>query len=486
MSDTNRVRLALLEEATFGVLPGSPRFRTMRMTGESLKYSPLFKLSDEIRADRMNADPIKINEKNDGGLNFELSYPVDNGPLAALYASTFYNPWVKTPSRDNDGTADSVITDVSAAAGVITVTTGAAFVIGHLVRNSGFTNAANNGLFRATTGSATVPAFASQGLVNETAPPSTARMKVAGCQGAASDITATASGFAATTLDFTTLGLIVGQWIKPSSNAAGGFGFATTANNDWVRIIAIAANALTCDNLPSGWSVDAGTAKTIRLFFGDTLKNGTSKRGLAVERGFLDQTTPSYILQKGFIPNGLTMAWTTEQIITGSFDMMGLTGSQGTVANGASYDAASTSRVMSANVSVGRIAEAGLPVGAPNWVRDLRIDAKNNLRQLTAVGSVGAADIGAGAFPITVGFDTYYGSNAYLTKLMASTVTNLNARAQIDSQAFVMTLPRLTFSDGAPNASQGNADVILPLQAMASIDSLTQCHLQFDRVEYYD
>lgn len=487
MSDANRVRIALLRETTFGVLPGSARLRTLRMTGESLAYTPQFVSSNEIRSDRMNADPIKVNEQNAGGINFELSYPNDNGPLEELVASAMFNPWIKTNSRDNDGTADSVITDVASSGGVVTCTTGTAFVVGQLVRNTGFGQSANNGLFRCTTGSATVPAFASQGLVNEPAPAAAARMKVVGFQGASGDITATATGLASTALDFTTLGLQVGQRVRPSSNSGGGFGFATAAlSSAWARITAIAANALTLDMLPAGWTTDAGSGKTIRVYVTDFVRNGTTRRSLAIERSFLDQAVPTHILQKGMVVGQLQMAWQTEQLIAGSFDLMGLTGSQGTVANGASYDAASTGRVMSANVSVGRICEAGVAIASPNYVRNLQFSINNNLRQLTAVGNVGAVDIGAGENAGSGTAETYFGSNAFLTKLLNGTPSSLTAEAAIDNQAFIVTFPRVTFTQGSPSAGQKNADVLLPLQFQSSIDTLTNCHQQFDRAEYFD
>ena len=72
-------------------------------------------------------------------LNGELSYPTDETPLSELLRNAFWNPWANTPQRDNDGTADSVITAVTAASDTYTVTAGPAFVEGQLVRPTGFT-----------------------------------------------------------------------------------------------------------------------------------------------------------------------------------------------------------------------------------------------------------------------------------------------------------------------------------------------------------
>lgn len=496
MTSSNLMRLSGIRETTFGTLPGSPRMRTGRLTGESLAFAPQFVSSSELRADRMNADPIKINEQNQGSINFELSLFPDLSLGSELMRSAFYNPWTVQPYRDNDGTADSNITDVNSGTQTVTVTNVApqngSFVVGHLVRFTGMTNAANNGKFRCSTGSATAPVFSASGLVAESAPPATARMKVVGFQGASADITATASGLGSTSLDFTTLGLTVGQWIKIGDADNAAFSFATAALNDWIRITAIAANAITCDNLPAGWTTDSGTGKTIRVFFGDTIKNGTTRTSLSIERSFLGQGTPTHILQKGMVAGAFNLDLTSEQIVTGSFDCQGLTGSQGTVANGNSYDAAPTNRIMSANVHVGRIAEAGSAVASPNWIRALQLRMENNLRAISAVGNVGAVDINPGDCAVTGTLEAYFGSNALLTKLLAGTTSNLNARAVIQNLAangyegYVFGLPRVTFTGGSPSAGGKNQDVTIPLTFEASIDSTTNAHMICDRFEYFN
>jgi len=487
MTDSNRLRLTTVRETTLGTTPGSPRFRTARITGESLGFEPVFVQSAELRSDRMNADPIKVNETNQGGINFELSFPVDDSPFSDLIRSAMFSTWVNSPVRDNDGTADSVITAVTAASDTYTVTTGAAFVEGQLVRATGFTNAGNNLIFRAQSGSGatSVVAPASPGLTDETAPPATARLKVVGFQGASGDITATSTGLGSTALDFTTLGLAVGMWVKIGGTAAGDK-FATAACNDWARVTAIAATALTLDNLPSGWTTDSGSSKTIKVWFGDYIKNGTTRTSLSIERGFMGQATPTYVLQRGMVAGQWDTSYQTEQIVTGSFNMQGLTGAQDTTSQDASPDAATTNAIMSANVNVGRIAESGVAVASPNFIRSASISMNNNLRMITGVGSVGAVDIGVGECAVTINLETYFGSNALYTKLLAGTVGNINIRTQKDSQAVIDAVPRVTFTGGAPSAGAKNQDVMLPLAGMASYDSLTGAHRIVNRLEYYE
>ncbi|GAB5506683.1 MAG: hypothetical protein Rhirs2KO_18460 [Rhizobiaceae bacterium] len=487
MTDSNRLRLTTVRETTFGTTPGTPRMRTARLTGESIAYEPQFVQSEEIRADRMNSDPIKVNEINQGAINFELSYPVDNSPLSDFIRSLFFNTWVSTPTFDNDGTADSVIEDAGTTADTYQVASGgAAVVAGHLVRATGFTNAANNQIFRAASSTGTTIVGSSLSLTAETAPPGTAKLKVVGFEGASGDITAGASGLGSTSLDFTTLGLAVGQWIKIGGSDTGEQ-FATSANNGWARISGTpTATALPLDNLPSGWSTDSGSSKTIRVWFGDQIKNGTTQTSLTIERGFMGQTTPTYLIQRGMVAGEGEINFTTEEVITGSVTFQGLTGEQTTTSLDASPDAATTNAIMSANVNVGRIAESGAALASPNYVRSAQIRVNNNLRTITAVGSVGAVDIGEGEARVEGTLETYFGSNALLAKLLAATVGSINLRAQKDSQAIILAVPRATFTSGSPSAGGKNQDVQLPLGFMASKDADTSAHVIMDRLEYYE
>jgi hypothetical protein len=488
LSDSNRVRLSHIREATLGTTPATPRMRTARLKGETLRFAPAFVSSEEIRSDRMNSDPIKVNELNDGPINGELSWPPHGSPFSDWLESLFCNTWVNTPFRDNDGTADSVITGLATSGTIATVTTGAAFVASQLVQFSGFGVANNNGVFKCTTGSATVPAFVGSGITDESAPAAAARMKVVGFQGASGDLVAAADGITSTLLDFTTLGLAVGQWIKIGGTAAGDK-FATAACSGWARITVIAAAKLTLDNLPTGWTTDAGTSKTVKVWFGDQIKNGLLTLGQTLERGFLDQAAPTYIAQRGMVVDQGVFNFVKEQIATWTMTFSGLTGTQDTTSLDASPDAATTNAIMAAAVNVGRIAENGTIVGGPNFIESVTLTIKNNLRMIGGIrsdGLVGAEDIGKGSVDVTAAMGTYFGSNALLAKLFAGTATNINLRIAKNSQAMIWAVPRLTYTDGQTNATAKNTDTKLPLTGMASLDSLTNSHVLLDRFEWFE
>lgn len=486
MGVANRTQLTLVRETTAGTTPGTPRMRTMRITKEALSFTPNYLDSDELRSDRMLGDPIKVMQASEGSVDFELSYPDDASPLSELLRSAFFNTWVNTPTYDNDGTADSVVTDAGTTTDTYVVASGGASVkAGHLVQASGFTNSANNQIFRAASSTGTTIVGSSLSLTAETAPPGTAKLKVIGFAGASGDITATSTGLGSTSLDFTTLGLAVGQWLKIDSTTAG-YRFATAELNDWVRVNAIAAHALTLDNRPSGWTTDSGTGKTIRVYFGDQLRNGTTATSLSLEKGFLDQSSPTYIVNTGMQVNTLNLSISSRQKITGSVSFMGMGGSESTTSLDASPDAATTGAVMAANANVGRVAENGSTLTSPNWTKELSITINNNLRTIEAVDSASPVGINPGECTVTGRLSTYFGSDSLLAKLYAGTASSINCRVAKNSQALIFSIPRQTLRSGVPAATGKNTDVMLDSDFQASIDSTyTNAQILLDRIPYY-
>lgn len=487
MTSANRVQVALVRETTPGITPNTPRMRKVRITGESLSFAPEYVDPEEIRDDRMLNDPIKVMQAASGGINFELAYPDDASPMSELYRSGFFAAWVNTPTFDNDGTADSVCTGVVDSTDTYSVANGGAAVkAGHLVQASGFTNANNNRIFRAASSTGTTIVGATLTLTDEAAPPAAANLKVVGFQGASGDITATATGLGSTALDFTTLGLAVGQWVKIGGTATADR-FATAACNDWARVTAIAATALTLDHLPAAWATDTGTSKTIKVWFGDYIRNGVTATSLTIERGFLGQSIPTYIVNTGMQVGELQHSITSRQKITGSATFTGMGGSQSTTPLDASPDAVTSGVVMAANANVGRLYENGSRLTSPNWAMSVDFTINNNLRTNESVDEASPVAVREGECTVTGTLNTYFGDNAMLAKFYAGTPSSLASRVDKNGQALIFAFPRVTYrGDGNPNATAKNTDVMLPLQWQASKDSLIGAHATLDRLPYFE
>ena len=189
---------------------------------------------------------------------------------------------------------------------------------------------------------------------------------------------------------------------------------------------------------------------------------------------------------RGMVVGQLALNMASEQIITAAFTYNGMSGAQSTTSLDDTPEPATTNRSMSANVDVGRVAESGATVVGPNFVRSASITINNNLRMITAIGNVGAVDIGVGECAASLQLETYFGSNALLAKLLDGELGNLSFRMAKDRQGLVIGFPRVTFTDGAPSANAKNQDVTLPLAAQASIDPATGAQVLIDRFEYVE
>jgi hypothetical protein len=463
--------------------------RLVRTTDQRLTFAPQYIDSNELRFDRMSADPIKVMQSAGGSFSFEFSYPEDNSPLSELYRSAFYNTWVNTPTWDNDGVAASVITAVAATTLTVIPQLSGDVAVGHLIKLAGFAAAANNTVARVTTAATSAGASivcAGATFTVDASPAAGAKVKVVGFEGAVGDIVATSAGLTSTLLDFRLLGLHVGQWIKIGGTLAVNQ-FPHAPNNDFCRVAAIAQNLLTLDNKPTGWAADAaGSGNNIRVWVGDTITNGAIQTTVTLEVGFMDQATPTYIINTGMTVNTLDHNLTARQTITGTFAFTGQGGGQSTATVDSSPDAATTNRVMAAHANVGRLAEAGAPLVAPNWARSLTFQVNNNNRTVEDIASSTPQAINVGECTVTGRVESYFGDNVMLQKMYLGTPSSLSTRWQKDNQAVIWQFPRVTFRAGDPQATGKNTDIALALDFQAAMDPVTNSQVILDRFYYYE
>lgn len=502
MSDSNRTAVAIVEETNAGAIPNNPIFEAIRITGENLGAEAQSTISDELRADRQIVDLIRVGQVTGGDLPVEFSY----GNLDHLLRGAMFSEWVVTPVRDNNFVAAS-ITGIVAASQTVNVAASTsdyrarsgAFVIGQLVRMTGFTNLANNGLRRVTTGGATSFISATSGLVDEPSPPATARVKVVGIEApAVGNISATTAGLGAGAvgalvfaggLDAVALGLVPGQWIKAS-------GFTgTAANNGWYRILTVVAARVEFDRVPTGFATDAAAGQQVRLWVGDYIRNGTTQRSFAAEVQYQDLAVPEFEYHRGLVVGQVSFSMEAQTKITGSVAFEGLStigpvttrGGGGAFTGGATDRAAPIGDVLNTSSHVGRIGANGQDVTGPNFVMSAALNISNTLRRRNAVGSLGSASIGAGRFNVTGTLNTYYGSNAFLTLLRNNSLSSWDVRL-IDPngvRAIIFDLPNLKFSEGSPTVPGVDTDRMLELSFQGLRSPVFGYTLHIQRVEEF-
>lgn len=205
------------------------------------------------------------------------------------------------------------------------VANGATVPVGTLIYAAGFSLPANNGLklVAGVPSGTEVPADNLE--VEATTVDQNATVEICGVQGDAGDLTLDANGdLLSTTLDFTTLGWMVGQILHlgdPYSGAA--YRFATITDDQYaeghgfVRIRAITAHKVTFDKNEqldiNG--ADAAALKTIRILFGEFYREYADdhanylKEYVSIEAAMpeLDGGVDAYLYPRGNLLDTLTM-----------------------------------------------------------------------------------------------------------------------------------------------------------------------------------
>lgn len=471
---SNRVRLSAIEESVFNTTPASPAMRTLAYTSSSLVGEPETKISDTIVSNRNVKNLILVGKNVSGEVAYELQHLNPN----VFYEGAMFSAWVTTAERLNE-TGAAQITAVAAT--TYTVTGALNFRQYHLIRATGFTNTANNKVFAAAAATSSTSLVHSGGTV-EASPPSTARLKVIGVEGPSADIVATSTGLTATSVNFVNMGLVVGMWVYVGGNTLANQ-FATAGTRGWCRVAAVAAGSVTWDRKPAGWAADAGTGKTIRLYFGDYLRNGVTAKSYTLEQSFLDITQFQYIT--GARVANATLEAKAKSVMTGKMSFIGAghTLVQSRV-SGATDLAAPTGPSWNASSNVGSIFANGVQVTDPNYVMSFTLSLANNLREVTPLGFLTAQGINAGRCVVQAQLEAYFGDQVLLNYVLNNTLISYDMPIlDANGDGMVIDIPSAKGARGSVAVPGTDQDLMVPIQLQALEHATLGYALQLQRAE---
>jgi len=141
ITSTNFTDISYVEETVPGQTPATPAFQLLPTTGGTPMGNISTAVSEAIRSDRQIDDLVIVDADINGPVNYELSYEPFKPMIEALCQSAA----VVVAISATDISADS-IGDTFDSTTTNFVTEG--IVVGNYVRVAGFTEAANNGIFK--------------------------------------------------------------------------------------------------------------------------------------------------------------------------------------------------------------------------------------------------------------------------------------------------------------------------------------------------
>ncbi len=479
--DSNITGLRYAEEASLKVLPGSPVFYPLEPNSYSDFGGQISTVArNPINPSRQRKKGVTTDLDASGGFNQDLTINNTTRLLQGFFFADIREKFGTAPMN----VAATALTSVTGSSKTYAAATGlAGFLAKSIVLASGFGIAANNGIKTvASKTSGTV--VVNETVADEASPPAAAFLQTIGFEFASADLTVVLNGTLArltsATIDMTTLGLIPGEWIYLGGDAAGTT-FASV-NKGFARIGAIAATYIELDKTSWVPIADAGTGKTIRIFFGSVLKNESDpslikRRTYQVERTLGNDTNgvmSEYLV--GAVPNELTLNIAQADKVTMDLTFVAVdneqrtgatgvkTGTRPSLAPASAFNTSSDfSRIKLSLVSV--LDSAPVPLFA--FATEMTLSVNNNVSPNKAIGVLGAFDTSAGTFEVGGNLTAYFADVTAVQAVRGNSDVTIDIIMLKKNLAMLWDIPLLSLGDGRLAVEQDQA-ITLPLETNAA------------------
>ena len=497
-SDSNTTNIAFVEETSYGVLPGSPDFKTLRLTGETLAHAKETIQSQEIRSDRQVPDLVKVGSAANGNINFELSFAEYLAFFEAVLGGSFQDISL-TGITGSISAANSTFTAASAnavasipAGGFVQVTTASA--------------TANNGIKRVLTNTGTVITFAPGSFSVDT----TSVASSFACSDLRNGTARRSYTFerevtnsVGTKLYQTYPGCYIGmmdlrveskQIVTGSFQVMGKYGETALVSNN-TNGAAVATGTLTIDTNPlDGDTVTIGARS---YTFQDTLTNvagnvfigisaAATRNNLVAAIMLAAGSGTAYAAATTVHPTVTAVALSTSNatisaktagtagnsiVTTSDFDDTDSGFAAATLTGGSNtqYLPSEDGDVLNGTSNLGTIQGSGGTFS--DKMRSLGFSINNNLRGKDALGEEGNFEIGLGTFSVTGNISAYFADNTLYQALIDHDDNALGFTLRdSDDNVLAFTFPRIKWGSGNPNASAINTDIMLDIDFNAIRD----------------
>lgn len=484
--DSNATGLRYAEElgASIGLLSGSEVWNPLEPNAYDAFGGEITTVArNPINDSRQRLKGVTTDLDASGGFNSDLTQTNMEDILQGFFFADLEPKGEEVPTQ---ATATTDLFDVASTTG---------FVVGAIIFVTGFVNAANNGIHIVTAivADTTIEVLGST-LVTET-PPAGANIVVVGQEGTAGDIDVTAGAnypvLDTVALDWTTLGLLPGEWIFIGGDLAAE-AFTNATNNGFARIHTIAATALTLSKASGAMITEASTTETIRVFFGRVLRNqplaaNITRRTYHLERtlGAPDDALPAEIhaeYLEGAVPNEITFNMNTADKITADLSFVAIdhttidgptalkAGTRPALVSGEAYNTTSDfTRLRMQVVS----ATDEFPAALFAFLTDFTVGINNNNTPAKAISVLGAFEVTAGQFTVEGA------ATAYFSNVSAIASIRNNADVTMDyvvvkgaagaKSGIAVDIPLISLGDGRLNV-EADAPITIPLSTAAAKD----------------
>lgn len=462
---SNDIAIAFAWEQTLGVLPGSPAWKQIEpnaVPGWGAMMSSVARQPISTSRQARKGTITGVDSKVELDLDLTVDHWVD-------FIDSFIMSVYKGPTNP-------VFLPTAVTATGYTVASGGALTQNTLIAVRNCPTAANNGL-KVVGAASTGTEIKTSGLTAESL--TNGILEIAGVQGATGDITMDAAGnLNSTTLNFTTLGLTVGQVIWVGGETAP-TQFAVTANRGFARIRAITATKLTLDKRSATFTTDNGSGKTIQIFFGRFVRNvARSSADYQLRSATFEAVFPTlgsgdtarYEYPAGNYCNEVELRLPLQDKATIGYRFIGTDTPIPTAVRATNAAAAiAPYRVEAFNTSadamrlrIAKIDETGITTDFKN----ITLRLKNNVSPEKIIGQVGAKYMNTGNLDVSFEAEAVFTDEAVIAAIRNNTTVSLDLSLRNNDGGFYLDMPTATLGEGTKSFPL-NESVLVSLRGMS-------------------
>lgn len=485
--DSNSVGLAIAEEVCPGILPGeqgypgTPVWHLMEPNSYSDFGATITTVARKpISQTRSNQKGVVTDLEVTAGFNQDFMLA---NTVRRMQEFFFASQRPKPTTRPLNGDP-TLVTAVTTADGFAVANAAAkGFKANDLVFNSGFAAMANNGVKLVTSASASL--IKTVGAVEaDSTPNQWASLSVVGHQFAAGDVALQVPvgdfpRLVATVGDFSTMGLIPGEWIFVGGDGAA---FQLAGNSGFARISQITQTTLILDKVSWAPTATDGAAKTLRIFFGDVIRNETDPnliqaRSVQLRRTLgqdANGTQSEYAI--GAFANEMTVNMPLADKINVDFGYVAMDNVQRTGTQGLKPGTnvpIERSDVFNTSSDFARIKLSlvdpvnGNPKPLFGFSTEMSLVITNNITMNKALGVLGSFSMSAGNFDVSGSITAYFSTVAAVQAVRNNADVTLDLISVKKNTGMLWDIPLLTLGGGSVNVQQ-DQPVMVPLKNMAA------------------
>lgn len=428
MSSSNRVRLAVIEEASYGVTPVAGNFDQVRFTSEGMSGSPDTVESELIRTDRMSSGQVVVGLSNLGG---EISYELAKDALLEKFmASAMMSDWVTPVAVSGMLAIDVVAKTITQLAGNFNTSV----KVGDMLTLAGFVNSVNN----------------TQVMV--TSIESNTEIKFTG---SSTMVDEEYTAWATLTL------YAVNSYVHESGKI--------------YKCLIEHTSGTFADDLASLYWLEVSTGLSFKV--ADYLVIGSTKKSFSIEKAFLDLTTKG-INYRGMLVNEMALNIAYGAIVNGSFSFSGndyvpANSAAEFMTNTRTINAAATTNSMNGSVDMPFIASeaAGVLDKVDFCIQEIGLTLNNNLTAQNCIGSLPPKAYTEGQASIEVNLSSYLSNENWdiLEQKLSQTPFGMGFAIKNSEGFYGFYLPAIQVSMDDPASGGRNQDVILSMTGVAKV-----------------